>query len=406
MTNTTKSHFNKLRRFYILVIIFSGFDMVFNIALLWHGFQVTKTPVVIGTILTISVLIPFFISRLLAKKNSLRLDIKKLVYVRLICFSLILVSTFFSAWSYLAGIILIAFIIGVCNYLTISTLESINTQLVITKLIDSNKASRWMQTSIQIGAFSGSLIAGILLDYTNINTMSYIVSFLGLVCLFFSKNLTYLDLSKMNTNEIHENEREGDLKLDGVIITLYLSLSFVGFHIAAFNSMIPIVFQELNEWSASYFGIASGLAGIGALTAALIKFSEKQRYLVLLTIIIILADIFIVYTNTFIVIPFTAIALGFCINTVRIAIRQLLIEKATDSTSADIIAQQSSVSYLLASSLAPMILTLLIMPDFFGIEASRMMLVSSAIFLLLFVLLNRFIQKKNDACNAMEIENA
>ena len=168
------------------------------------------------------------------------------------------------------------------------------------------------------------------------------------------------------------------------LIILIVVLSLIGFHIGAFNSLIPIVFQKLNEWNATRFGIASGLAGLGAFSAAVLPRIQLKNYMAIA--LILLADILLVYMHNLYLMMLAAFALGFSINSLRIQVRRALIDATSDARMADTIASKSALYYLLVSASAPMILTFFTTSAFLGIAGARGLMIVAALLLGLAVL--------------------
>jgi hypothetical protein len=166
------------------------------------------------------------------------------------------------------------------------------------------------------------------------------------------------------------------LNLPRNLYVLIIVLSMIGFHIGAFNSLVPIVFQKLNEWNATLFGVASGLAGLGAFSAAVLPRIKLNSYSAIL--LVLLADVAIVYFQNLYVMMVAAFLLGFCINSLRIQLRKNLIESAPNARVADVIAAKSSLYYLLVSGSAPMILTFFTTAGFLGLEGARLLMIVSA----------------------------
>ena len=381
--------------FYIVVMLFAASDMAIIIAMVWYSLDITKSTFLVGVTLCISTIVPFVLEKWLSQKRPAQLSLNRLVVVRLIAFASILLFALMHLTDFVFGFLIIALIVGMTDYFTISTLESQNTKLVLAGMVNSDKSARFMQTAIQVGAFGGDFLGGVAIDSFSVTTT------LTAICGFALVSLGILLIPQVPTNIVFQKEnlegiKEAAEQSSGSATEIFwvmLALGMVGFHIGAFNSLVPIVFQQLNTWGATSFGIASGLAGVGAFLAAIIPgLSIKTLWLV---IGIAGMDAALVYSPYPIVACSAAFLIGFCINQLRIGFRKYLIEQSNNNKVADALASRSTFFYLLLSGAAPMILTLFTTNFLFGVGASRPLMISAALALALVVIVYSVISHSN-----------
>ncbi len=364
-----------LAAFYSIVTLFTGLDMAIVIAMVWFGLESTGSTFLVGATLCVATVVPYLCEQYIGKFLTIELSMKRLLYIRLTAFAAVLGLSFTDAALLPIGFLAIAFVVGVTEYFTISTLESKNTKLVLAGLTNSDTSARLMQTSIQIGAFGGALLGGVIVDMFSVNQTLQIISLgaiLSLVAILFVAATPTADAPE-RAADIHTAQ---PLHLPRNLYILIIVLSMIGFHIGAFNSLVPIVFQKLNEWNAALFGVASGLAGLGAFSAAVLPRFKLNNYSAIL--LVILADVAIVYFQSLYLMMAAAFLLGFCINSLRIQLRKTLIESAPNARIADLIAAKSSLYYLLISGSAPMILTFFTTAGVLGLEGARLLMVVCA----------------------------
>ncbi|OYT81298.1 MULTISPECIES: MFS transporter [Pseudomonas] len=364
-----------LTAFYSIVTLFTGLDMAIVIAMVWFGLETTGSTFLVGATLCVATVVPYLCEQYIGKFFTIELSLKRLLYIRLAAFAAVLGLSFTQAALLPIGFLAIAFVVGVTDYFTISTLESKNTKLVLAGLTDSDTCARLMQTSIQIGAFGGALLGGLIVDVFSVNETLQIISLAAIVSLA-GVYLVADSPSAKGTDQTAASTAAAPLDLPRNLYILIIVLSMIGFHIGAFNSLVPIVFQKLNEWNATLFGVASGLAGLGAFSAAVLPRIKLNSYGAIA--LVILADVAIVYFQNLYVMMAAAFLLGFCINSLRIQLRKTLIESAPNDRVADVIAAKSSLYYLLVSGSAPMILTFFTTSGFLGLEGARLLMIVSA----------------------------
>jgi hypothetical protein len=369
------THKSTLGAFYSIVTLFTGLDMAIVIAMVWFGLETTGSTFLVGATLCVATVVPYLCEQFIGKFFTVELSMRRLLYIRLTAFGAVLGLSLTDAALLPIGFLSIAFVVGVTDYFTISTLESKNTKLVLAGLANSDTSARLMQTSIQIGAFGGALLGGVIVDVFSVNQTLQIISLAAIVSL----GATLL-VAATPTSDIPVQAPETSAMLARTLpanlYILIIVLSMIGFHIGAFNSLVPIVFQKLNEWNATLFGVASGLAGLGAFSAAVLPRIKLNSYGAML--LVVLADVAIVYLQNLYVMMAAAFLLGFCINSLRIQLRKTLIESAPNTRTADVIAAKSSLYYLLVSGSAPMILTFFTTSGFLGIEGARLLMIVSA----------------------------
>ena len=364
-----------LTAFYSIVTLFTGLDMAIVIAMVWFGLETTGSTFLVGATWCVATVVPYLCEQYIGKFFTIELSLKRLLYIRLAAFAAVLGLSFTQAALLPIGFLAIAFVVGVTDYFTISTLESKNTKLVLAGLTDSDTCARLMQTSIQIGAFGGALLGGLIVDVFSVNETLQIISLAAIVSLA-GVYLVADSPSAHGTDQTAASTAAAPLDLPRNLYILIIVLSMIGFHIGAFNSLVPIVFQKLNEWNATLFGVASGLAGLGAFSAAVLPRIKLNSYGAIA--LVILADVAIVYFQNLYVMMAAAFLLGFCINSLRIQLRKTLIESAPNDRVADVIAAKSSLYYLLVSGSAPMILTFFTTSGFLGLEGARLLMIVSA----------------------------
>jgi hypothetical protein len=369
------THKSTLGAFYSIVTLFTGLDMAIVIAMVWFGLETTGSTFLVGATLCVATVVPYLCEQFIGRFFTVELSMRRLLYIRLIAFGAVLGLSLTDAALLPIGFLGIAFVVGVTDYFTISTLESKNTKLVLAGVTNSDTSARLMQTSIQIGAFGGALLGGVIVDVFSVNQTLQIISVAAIVSL---AAMLLVAATPTCDDPVQAPQASAALvrSLPANLYILIVVLSMIGFHIGAFNSLVPIVFQKLNEWNATLFGVASGLAGLGAFSAAVLPRIKLNSYSAIL--LVVLADVAIVYLQNLYVMMTAAFLLGFCINSLRIQLRKTLIESAPNARTADVIAAKSSLYYLLVSGSAPMILTFFTTSGLLGIEGARLLMIVSA----------------------------
>ncbi|OOS22786.1 hypothetical protein [Moraxella lincolnii] len=342
-----------LRKFYGALIVFYFSDMALLIMVIWLSYQTTKNPLILGLILCISTIIPFLLKRI-SKINLLSLSIHNLMLSRILFYSIIFILSALNPSIY--GFIGLALISGLLGVSILSNYETYNNHLVVNNIVSANKASRYMQTVIQIGAFGGAMIGGMLLNY-----LSFFYSMASIVLVDIVFAIIFMMWAKdgyFAQIKIEENNNKQTVSqlyfLDKKqIYLLCFILGFVGIHIVSFNLTTPIIFQEVKQWTAQDFGLSSAFAGVGAFCAVFPK--SNAKYCLVMAICLIFADLIFVTSNIKMLSLAVCFFIGFFINSIRILVREKLSLLAQNTEQAAFIGQISAVFYTIFQAGASLI---------------------------------------------------
>jgi hypothetical protein len=369
--------------FYPAVTLFMMVDAAIIIVMVWNSLKIADSAFVMGMTLCVAAIIPHALERLLERKRALKRSVKRLAAIRLAALLGVLGLAWGDLGSSIEGFMAMAFMVGTIDYFTISTLEAKNVKLVLDGHVSSELSSRLMQTSIQIGAFSGSFIGGAVVDRFAVDTAVMLLATAGIVALTlcaFISDIGGADKAKTQVAAC----AYAAVAITPEVKKFIAALAMIGFHIGAFNCLVPIVYQKLNGWDATQFGLVGGLAGLGAFLGAFLPRIARSDHLYLA--LIVLADAAIVFSPQALAIYPCAFALGFSMNQLRIALRKKLIELADTEAMAGTIAARSSFYYLMLLGAAPLVLTALATERLLGLAAARVLMMVPALALAVAVL--------------------
>ncbi|WP_152411767.1 hypothetical protein [Moraxella macacae] len=297
-----------------------------------------------------------------------------------------------SIYSFI-GLALISGILGVS---ILSNYETYNNHLVVNKVILANKASRYMQTVIQIGAFGGAMIGGVLLNHLS---FFYAMTSIVVIDIFFAgifitwiKNSDFLQINNKiaNKNPILTNQIQ--MLNKKYLYLLCFILGFIGIHITSFNLTTPIIFQEIKHWSAQDFGLSSAFAGAGAFCAVFLK--SNTKHCLFMAICLIFADLIFVMSGVKIVSLAVCFCIGIFINSIRILVREKLSLLAKTTEQAAFIGQSSAVFYTMFQAVASLIFGY-ILASTSNVTVAQLFLPLTAFIVAVFYVAMLFISKKS-----------
>jgi len=355
--------------FYALVAVLNGIDMAMMIGLFWSSLRNTGSPLTLGVVLCFSVLLPFGLQRLRQRRrmsSNANSAFRRMLVLRLGGYVAVFAAVLLNALHHVLGFVMVALVMGVLGYLTTSTLEALNTRFTLLAGIASEQAARWMQTAIQLGAFSGAALGGLLLERLGIDLFAYSLCTTGVVTALASMPFPFDQAGQPSADASDKSSSKGPISSESQgtpqdaqrLTALSLALGMIGFHIGTFNTLTPIIYQSLNHWTAADFGMASASAGVGAFLAAVLPRIRMSDYLVALGIFAM--DAVLVFADVPLISIAACFGIGYGINHLRIGLRRQLIDLAATPDDADRIAAVSAFYYLLMQSGAPLLLSLLV----------------------------------------------
>ena len=372
--------------FYAVVSVSALTDMALLIGLIWAALRGTSSPLLLGVLLGLSAFVPFTLRRVFPVLDSTRLSVRGVVLLRTAVYAVLALIAASGLLETLNGFILTALLVGILNYITTSAYEAANTKLVLAGLIDSGRSARWMQTAFQLGAFSGSFLGGLVLDKASLPTLVYGMGAVSLIVTAFA-SVAGFNAGQPSASANRQNGAASAEVPAGSGVVLCLALGMIGFHIGSFNTMVPLVYQGLNGWSSAEFGLASGVAGLGAFAAAILPLPRLNA--LLFAGLLVAADYVLAFSPLPLLSIGVCVLVGFSINTLRISIRQHLIELATTPDQANSLAATSSFYFIVLQSAAPLCVGFLVSDYAFGRTAAPYVFVGVGVLLMLTVVMTR-----------------
>ncbi|WP_375669819.1 hypothetical protein [Bartonella sp. CL29QHWL] len=385
-------------RFYGLVVLLYLSDMVLFLSNLWNAYRITSSSVFLGVTMALGTLMPYLLKKsgLVRIKASLRLvDLYKR---RIIIYSLLLLIALFHYADSPFGFIAVSISIGYLSLITLSTLETYNTKLALSGYISAQKASRIMQTVVQIGAFLGAALSGYLLEATSPRGAAAEIGYNGLIvtlCVFdiiisliagyiiFCDEYNATDTTTLATGKKTAPTPQAD-ELSRELKLLCVCIGLIGFHICAYNTLATILFQSVKNFGSEYYGLCSAVAGVGAFLAAFIKIPRFE--FILPALMLSMADLIFSTTQS----PYFAVVfcffIGFSMNTMRINARKHTIEATKTEAQAELVGSYSGMLYTLSQSAGYVILGLLTSSALMGPQAAVYLLPLIGLIIFIYVL--------------------
>ncbi|MEB0107377.1 hypothetical protein [Pseudomonas sp. MH9.3] len=363
--------------FYAVVALATACDQAVLTGVVWMSLKLSGSTLPLGIVLCLSVAVPFVLD-LASRGRAADIGATWLVALRIVAF---LVAALF-AWCGLATalsfFLLIALMVGTVDFLTASSLEIENTRRVVAGWLPADNAARYMQTAIQVGGFSGSLAGGGLLGLLSDSTFLLCVALSG-AALSPALLLARMKRGVPVAAQGHE-QRPTSQASPAPFQMPYAAMACLGLialHIGAFNSMMPIVYQQVNHWSPTSYGIASGVAGLGAFLAALIPLSKHR--LAMFATALIVVDALMVLAPQVLLSMVGAFLVGFITNHLRIVVRSQLMRAANNDAQAALIGSRSTFCAYSMQATAPLLLTFATTASIFGPASGPALMIGTGV---------------------------
>ncbi|WP_144753070.1 MFS transporter [Bartonella saheliensis] len=388
-------------RFYGLVVLLYFSDMVLFLSNLWNAYRITSSSIFLGITMALGTLTPYLLKKSGLVHIKVSLQLGDLYKRRIVIYSLLLLIALFHYVDSPLGFIAVSISIGYLSLITLSTLETYNTKLALSGYINAQKASRIMQTVVQIGAFLGAALSGYLLEATSPRGEAAEIGYNGLIaaiCIFdiiislVAGYIIFRDKynTKCTTNGLPSTtDKEPTLipqadKLSLELKLLCVCIGLIGFHICAYNTLATILFQSVKDFGSEYYGLCSAVAGVGAFLAAFIKIPRFE--FIFPALMLGLADFIFSTTQS----PYLAVAfcffIGFSMNTMRINARKHMIEATKTEIQAELVGSYSGMLYTLSQSAGYVILGLLTSSALMGPQAAIYLLPLIGLIIFIYVL--------------------
>ncbi|WP_437989553.1 hypothetical protein [Sorangium sp. So ce145] len=365
----------RMRKYWLIALLavtLSG-DTMLTVALVWTALASSKSTLPLGLTLALMSVAPYALQSAFPQLKSWisRAPLHAFAAARgaglLVAVGALLLPSPMPLWTLygVAGAFTITvFIVQQC-------IETTMASLVLRDVLSAGEASRMSQTSIQLGAFTGGALGGMLLERAGIR-----FTFIALIGTLAVGSL----IPALLRDEVGGVQRGRQLpsrdpgpqvrparpsRSSSRSLLLWLALLGVlvlTIQLGSYNYLFPIVMQKGKLWHASDYGLVSASAGVGALLASLIVVAQRaERWQVLASVFVIaLADTGLWITRSVVVAMALTFVLGYAFNTLRIRQRTLIFENVASDREGAEWAARTTVVFQVTKAALPILLALVI----------------------------------------------
>lgn len=344
-----------------LAITLSGEGML-TVTLLWTILDKGGSATNIGLILAIMSVVPFLIQKYVRPVRAVltHRPLQVFALARLGGLVVLGLPLLFPEEMMIYSLYLLAGLFSVILFLSTQSLEAYMSHMVLEGALSADQASNTLQTSIQIGAFGGNALAGLLLSLGGFFTvMLGLAVSLGIgmvlpyVASFFAAALNpqkrEQEAKTIKPTEITEAGRKKILQLT------VLAVAFLTVQLASFNFLLPILFHDVREWGSLEYGLVSSAAGVGAFLTTIIgrwvRYVPHHSFL-----LIAVLDIFIAFFAFWPAVVIMSFLLGFVFNRNRIVQRSMMFAYIRNKEETTLWSSRSTLAFQLMKAVVPLVL--------------------------------------------------
>lgn len=348
----------------ILILSFSlAGDSLFNVAIIWQVLAQGGSAKTLGLFLCLIMVLTFILQETSGRfKNLFQKDPRKaFALVRaigVICSLIFLLLLWKESivMLYVAGMVF-----SVLSFLTMITVEATMGQEVLQGRLRSNKASRILQTAIQISAFLGASIAGFVLSLGGMKGVLVVNATTYASGALFFLLLTHHIEGILNSNQNNEQQisRAQSQTINSFILwSTFIGLAILMVQISAFNFLVPLISLHEKVWTATQFGYIDAAAGLGAFLCTFVM--AERGYLsqiwVLSFVGILVGDSLFHFLNNAYLVAIGAFFIGFFANSFRIKLREFMYEVVSNTQEILVWTGRITAMSSLIKALAPLVL--------------------------------------------------
>jgi MFS family permease len=354
----------------LLAITLSG-DTMLTVALIWTATSTSSSTIPLGLTLALMSVVPYglqvAVPRLKAwvAHGPMRAFATARSAGLVVAAAGLLLPSPLSLWA-LYGI---AGVFTLTVFIAQQALETMMAGLALRKVLTAKEASRISQAGIQLGAFVGGALGGLLLDRAGIKwTFAVLMGTLAVGALIpallreTAGHLQNATPAAGSGGAMRDGAaaREADSSRHVILWLSLVGIAALTVQLGAFNYLIPIILQKQKQWAASDYGLISAAAGVGALVATVIGVGKRgERWNVLASVFAIaLADYGLWASGSVILAAGLAFMVGYAFNTLRIRQREFIFENVSNDQESAEWAGRTTVVFQVMKAVMPLFLAL------------------------------------------------
>lgn len=342
-------------------------DSMLNLMLIWTILEMQGSVVNLGITICIMSILPYLLQKYVKSLKTLMATNPLLLFgsVRILGIATLLLMFFVMDKDSVFTYYIVGGVFACIFFLSMQSLEAYMSQKVLAGKINSSVASNNLQAAIQIGAFGGNALTGILLAIGGIDLVGSVLGMTLLVGVFMplvlplfttqkvketKKSVTSLYQDPLEQIELRPNVNKNHLLLLTVIGVTVLTIQ-----LASINFLLPIIFHDVFKWTSVQYGVVGAAMGLGAFAATILgrwgRFVPYSTFGLIIVIDIAIGNIS--YWPLAITLGF---ALGLVFNRFRIHQRIMMFKFLNTNEETVIWSGRTTTAFQFTKALIPLVL--------------------------------------------------
>ncbi|MFP7279277.1 MFS transporter [Exiguobacterium indicum] len=275
-------------------------DSMLNLMLIWTILEKQGSVVHLGITICIMSIFPYLLQKYVKSLKTLMSTNPLLLFgsVRILGIATLLLMFFVMDKDSVFTYYIVGGVFACIFFLSMQSLEAYMSQKVLEGKINSSVASNNLQAAIQIGAFGGNALTGILLAIGGIDLVGSVLAMTLLVGVCMPLVLPLFTTqqvkeTKKRTVSVYQDpleqmELKPNTNKNHLLLLTVIGVTVLTVQLASINFLLPIIFHDVFKWTSVQYGVVGAAMGLGAFAATILgKWGRFVPYSTFCLIIII-----------------------------------------------------------------------------------------------------------------------
>lgn len=257
-------------------------DSMLNLMLIWTILERQGSVVHLGITICIMSVFPYLLQKYVKPLKTILSSNPLLVFAVVRILGILMLGLLFFIFDQenIYTYYVIGGVFACIFFLSMQSLEAYMSQKVLEGKVDSSLASNQLQAAIQIGAFAGNSLTGVLLALGGIEMVGLILSMTLLIGIGIPFILPLLSHQSDKVEEkvtkpvdrdpLDSIQLRAGISKDHMLRLTVIGVTLLTVQLASINFLLPIIFHDVYDWSSVQYGVVGAAMGLGAFMATIL----------------------------------------------------------------------------------------------------------------------------------------
>ncbi len=342
-------------------------DSMLNLMLMWTILERQGSVVHLGITICIMSIFPYLLQKYVKPLKTMLSSNPLLVFavVRILGILMLELLFFLFDQENIYTYYVVGGVFACVFFLSMQSLEAYMSQKVLEGKVDSSLASNQLQAAIQIGAFAGNSLTGVLLALGGIEMVGLILSMTLLIGVGIPLILPLLShqsdkvaekvTKPVDRDPLDSIQLRAGISKDHMLRLTVIGVTLLTVQLASINFLLPIIFHDVYDWSSVQYGVVGAAMGLGAFIATVLgRFGRFVPYASFGLILVI--DALLGTIENWSLAIFLGFSLGLVFNRFRIYQRILMFKFLETKEETVIWSGRTTTAFQFTKALTPLLL--------------------------------------------------